>query len=220
MRNKQYLDGRDVLFASLSHVCTVSYPGRHWLCLKRRPPADLPLKMWIWRLTNDGRKYLFAPKSRRGLFPLNYIVGRSGQFVACGRNELDVANLQEQLITSLEKPEEEELDRYAIYVHKQAAQQGLERAGSDTPGAFDVDIKYALTLVKNAERIYAPAPLEPHFKHMLLGGENILGFLDARGAEEIESRCEKVIDVRCRSRCLVVCLRDGIRMYYAGCGWG
>lgn len=169
--------------------------GKPWICLKRCPPADLPLYMWIWRLTCDGRKYVFSKSTGRGIFPLNYIVGLSGQFVACGRNDLDVDNLQEQLIASLEKPEQEELDRYAVYVQRQLA-QASDVAGAEAPGAYELDITLALTLVKNAECIYTPQPLAPHLKHVLMGGETILGFLDTRTAMELEPRCQKVIDVR------------------------
>lgn len=134
--------------------------GKSVYCWDHKPGDDVdPTGFWR-RLKNSGAH--FAPNSRStGIFPLQFLRGMAGTFIAFGKDENDCLVMKEKL-TNLLKP--------SVPVLPQIGQQMLS--------------KYELTLIKNAEAIFAPEHIPA--KHILVGGTQIVGLLDDDGARAVE----------------------------------
>lgn len=159
-------------------------PGRPWICLKRKPPINLPIGMWLWRLNKMSCR--FTTQKRRGVFPLNYIAGLSGQFMGVGRDALDVECMQERIINSLNIPTPEELREYETF--KECLESVEETDMSERS-------PLALTLIKNAESVYEPKALPKRKKHILIASDKIIGLLDDEQIKVLEPLCQVVYDV-------------------------
>jgi hypothetical protein len=115
----------------------------------------------IWRrLKNVGCQYQPGGKTN-GIFPLQYLRGMSGMFIAIGNDENECMVLRDKLTDLLKR---------TTPMLPQITQQMQSR--------------YELTLIKNAEAIFAPAHINA--RHILVGGTQIVGLLDDDGARAVE----------------------------------
>ena len=134
--------------------------GKSFYYWDHKPGDDVdPTGFWR-RLKNAGTH--FQPGGNAGgIFPLQYLRGMSGMFVAIGKDENECMVFKERL-AGLLKP--------TVPMLPQIKQQ--------------MESRYELTLIKNAEAIFAPHHINA--KHILVGGTQIVGLLDDDGAKAVE----------------------------------
>jgi hypothetical protein len=136
--------------------------GRSVYYVDRMPGDDVDATGFWRRLKHAGMQ--FQPGragGAGGIFPLQYLRGMSGMFVAVGNDENECRVLVDNL-TNLLKP--------TTPLLPQITQQMQSR--------------FELTLIKNAEAIFAPQHINA--RHILVGGTQIVGLLDDDGARAVE----------------------------------
>lgn len=146
-------------------------------CFKFKPPSSLTVKQFWYRLQSSD--IAFTPgESEFGVFPLVYLRGLSGLYVAIAKTDREAYNLYQQAKTCL-------TERQPI------AKRDLSKSAT-------VASSLRMTLIKNADAIYAPDPI--NYAGVLVAGRQIVGLLneeDTRRYEDVVTACNgTVIDAK------------------------
>ena len=127
-----------------------------------RTPGDDVDATGFWRRLKTAGVHYQPGGATGGIFPLQYLRGMSGMFIAIGKDENECMVYVDKL-TNLLKP--------TVPLLPQITKQ--------------MESRYELTLIKNAEAIFAPEHINA--RHILVGGTQIVGLLDDDGARAVES---------------------------------
>eukprot|EP00043_Microstomoeca_roanoka_P020483 m.250105 g.250105 ORF g.250105 m.250105 type:complete len:1262 (-) comp17172_c3_seq3:208-3993(-) len=137
-------------------------------CFKFKPPASLTVKQFWYRL--QSADIAFTPgESESGVFPLVYLRGLSGLYVAIAKTDREAYQLYESAKSCL-------TERQPI-PKRDVAQCNLPSI-------------VRMTLIKNPDFIYSPDPL--NFSGVLVAGKQVVALLnetDMKKYEEVVSAC-------------------------------
>lgn len=126
----------------------------------------------FWRRLQE-RGIAFTPgESTDGVFPLLYLRGRTGIFIAISKVEKQLTNLQARATTLLMKQQKKVAKRIGHFEQL--------RSSNDMDESATVD----MMLIKNAV-IYSPELIEP--RNVVVAGGKIVGLLSDTAAEPIEA---------------------------------
>ncbi|EKX41719.1 hypothetical protein GUITHDRAFT_74499 [Guillardia theta CCMP2712] len=136
-------------------------PDSSFYCWKTAPALDFDVYAFWSRLVSNGIAFI-PGKSTRGIFPLLFLRGLSGLYVAFGdTNE-----------------EAEALDEHACMALHDKANNLLKPSVPPLPVVSQqMQSRFKLTLIKNAEAIFAPEVINA--KHILVGGTQLHSFQSA-----------------------------------------
>ena len=148
-------------------------PGAEFYCWKFKPPASLTIDAFWGRLQSSGIAFM-PGKSSYGVFPLTYLRGLSGLYIALAPTDAEA----EAIYLTAKRC----LTERATLQPKKSFPSGT----AATP-AIQVQPRSSckLTLIKNLDLIYAPQPLE--FRHILVAGTKISGLLNDEDAAQLEA---------------------------------
>lgn len=145
-------------------------------CFKFKPPPTLTVKQFWYRL--QSADIAFTPgQSESGVYPLIYLRGLSGLYVAIATT-----------------------DREAYQLYQQAKSCLTERQPIPKRDVSQADLPTvaSMTLIKNPDNIYSPDPL--NHAGILLAGKHIVALLneaDTKKFDEIVTACNgTVIDAK------------------------
>jgi len=130
-----------------------------FFCWERRAPDALDVAGLWKRMKSAGCAFL-PGKSTSGVFPLSFLRGKSGRFIAIAKDDIQCMVLHDKAVKLLNS-----LDSTPI-------------------PAQPVQSQMKFILIKNAEAIYAPDLIQA--KHILVAGRQIVGLLDDKAAAAIE----------------------------------
>lgn len=126
-----------------------------------RMPGDDVDSTGFWRRLKNAGMHFQPGGASGGIFPLQYLRGMSGMFLALGKDENE-CRVHVDKLTNLLKP--------TVPILPQITKQ--------------MESRFELTLIKNAEAIFSPQHINA--RHILVGGTKIVGLLDDDGARAVE----------------------------------
>lgn len=139
-------------------------PEKSFYFWERKPPDTLDVQSFWKRLKSSGRAFV-PGKSETGVFPLTYLRGCAGSFIAIGKDRLDTMSLYDHA-NSLLLP---------------IAPFGTGAAGTSVQ---PMKSKFKLTLIRNAHAIFSPDVIQA--RNILVGGTQIVGLLDEKAADALQ----------------------------------
>ena len=147
-------------------------PGQAMFCWKFKPPMGLSVTTFWNRL--KSREIALIPKqSTSGVFPLLFMAGLSGLFIAVGATDEEAKMFYSQALPCL------------------ALTLGPNEGRPSSPEVDGVPVPRVLPptttnllLIKNAHSVYTPDISDN--KHILVGGDKIVGFLADAEADVME----------------------------------
>lgn len=139
-------------------------PDKSFYFWDRKPPDGLDVNTFWKRLKSSGRAFV-PGKSETGVFPLNYLRGCAGSFIAIGKDSLETMSL---------------------YDHANSLLLPIAPFGTGAGGTSvqPMRSRFKLTLIKNAHAIFSPDVIQA--RNILVGGTQIVGLLDDQAADALE----------------------------------
>eukprot|EP00051_Salpingoeca_urceolata_P006844 m.90543 g.90543 ORF g.90543 m.90543 type:complete len:1273 (-) comp15010_c0_seq4:98-3916(-) len=165
-------------------------PELDFFCWKKKPSPNLTVDQFFKRIQSAGLAFDFSQPEKGGVFPLQFLRGLSGMYVALAKTQAECEAMYERAKSTLK-------DRVTL-------EETLQMRASSAEIVPEPAAPVAkMTLIKNADHIYDPELITQ--RHILLGGGEIVALLDDAAVEAMEPHFSSMgVGVVDATGCIVV----------------